>query len=119
MSKKRGKKFPKELPVKLTPVELSAHQKRLADLCVEIESVEAEKKVATAAYGQKLKELRRERSKEAGIAKTGIEEREVLCVDEEDIGKMEIKTVRTDTGEVVGVRPLGGDDLQTEADLDE
>jgi len=109
----------RELPVKLTDVEMLERGDQLADLVQRHERVKAEKKRVDAGFNSDLKEIEAEQAGLARAIDTGTEDRLVRCHWVEDLEHNCRRLIRQDTGEEVDVEALTPDDLQEDLALED
>jgi hypothetical protein len=103
---KPGESIYHSLPCKLTRQEREERAAQMAKQHRElVESEEAAKTAATAAK-EAQKDMKSHLARLARALETGSESRQVECIEEADIGKLEINTVRMDTGEIAWSRPM-------------
>lgn len=101
-----------ELPVKLTMEETLDKGKRLSVLHGEINTLREQRKASNSEFKSKIDEKTLMSEEMARVIREGYEIRQVEVVEEKDFDDRKIRTIRTDTGEIVGVRSMGLDDAQ-------
>ena len=94
------------LPVKLTSAELLTKGEELAEAIRVRDEHEANAKDAAKAAKQRLDELDTDVTKLAGIVRRKAENRPVEVFEKADAGRLIVNTIRADTFEVVGYRPM-------------
>lgn len=107
------RKVTKNLPVKLTRSELVERREELAKLVQEALDLTEKKRQATAAMNADLKKVTLRVAEISKAISTGLEERDVACEEHELFEINTIRTIRTDTGEVVGDRAISAKERQT------
>lgn len=104
--------FYEHLPCQLTSQELVLKSKQLAQLLCDQSNVELEKKEANAAFKEQLDDIDKKLSALALEVRTGREYREVPCIERADYIDNRVEVIRTDTSEVVRIRPLQPNERQ-------
>lgn len=105
----------KELPVKLTLEERLAAGNELCEALAEYDKVEAEKKIATRGFNEKLGGINARIGTLSRKYHDGEELRDVECEQIKDIVAKTVRVIRLDTFEQVGeTRNLSDWELQTE-----
>jgi len=102
------------LPVKLTDEEKLEKARQLSGLIDEVTSLQEEQKVVSADYKKRISEKDLDAKTTAKIIREGHELRAVEVIEHKDYGDRKIRTIRKDTGEVVGIKPMELDDFQEE-----
>lgn len=98
--------FYEHLPCQLTGQELVLKSKALAELLCDQANIELEKKEANADFKARLDSIDTKMASLAQEVRTGREYRDVACIERADWTDNRVEIVRTDTGEVVRIRPL-------------
>jgi hypothetical protein len=104
--------FYERLPCQLDAQELLLKSKALAQALSEQAHVEDEKKEAAAEYKRQLDAIDAQLSALGLEVRTGIEYREVGCLERADYQEGRVEIIRADTGEVVRIRPLEAHERQ-------
>lgn len=107
----------RHLPVKLTEDEFIAFATELADVDIQIDNVEVEKKNAADGFKNRIGGLVSRKSSLRSIVKNKVEYREVPCKWTKDWASESVLLRRLDTQEVIDVRPMTGEELQESFDL--
>lgn len=107
-----GEPFRKEIKVKVKKSEQETKKDELVQVDRQIRERAEEKASAMAEFNDDLKKLRERQRKLLDVIKDGEETVEVECVEEADERRMEVKTIRKDTGEVIDRRPMTADERQ-------
>lgn len=102
----------RRLPVKLTPGELQARGKTLADEIESYKRTEGAKKASAEDFGGRLKNTRARIDDLSRVVASGEERRDVECHFVRFEESFEIAWVREDTGEQVERRPMTVDERQ-------
>lgn len=105
------------LRVKLTPQEKEAKAELLAKLCTDLTVLEEQKKASSADYSAQIKKLKADNADVVYDVRTGTEERDVEVEERPDWKERIVKTIRTDTGEIIFKRPMTDKEKQTRFDL--
>jgi hypothetical protein len=111
-------KFTKDLICNLKPEEVAAYADDLAQLIDRGASTEAEFDGVKKAWKGKIDDIKREVMATSTKVREHKELRLVKCVRELDFGAGEVREVRTDTGEILGTRPISDTERQKELDFD-
>jgi hypothetical protein len=98
--------FYERLPCQLEAQELLLKSRALAQLLSDQEAIEAEKKDASAEFKRRLDAVEGDLSALGLEVRTGREYREVGCIERADYTDNRVEIIRTDTGEIVRMRPL-------------
>lgn len=101
-----------ELPVKLTLDETKLRSEALGKAIQEHADIEAEKDASNKRFKERLESLDLDISRLGRICREGRELRHVPVTDHKDYDRGTVETVRLDTGEVVGSRPMNEDERQ-------
>jgi hypothetical protein len=96
----------RSLPCTLSERELAERRDKLAGLVGEIVKVEAEKKIATSTFAERLKELGGAAREAAKQIRDRSEYRQVEVSERHDPVRFCVDTYREDTGELVETRPM-------------
>ena len=102
----------RRLPVKLTEDEITQRGRASAKFDRDRAALEETKKAANDEFKAKINACTESISKLSQSIMTGEEDRDVECVEERDYVRKVAELHRTDTGEVVEVRPLDASELQ-------
>lgn len=102
----------RELRVTLTAEERAEHEKSCATLIRDLDVLEAKKREAVSEWNAKIKTLKKRMAKASEAAVEGFEVRDVECEDRPDFDSKVVRTVRTDTGDVVETRSMTADERQ-------
>ena len=89
------------LPCKLTEEEKRQAARDHVQVCGKLAAMEEEKKLVTGGYKVKIDELKATESKLRDAHESGVEHRDVVCVENEDLDRGVRYLVRTDTGAMV------------------
>jgi alpha-L-fucosidase len=103
----------KQLPVDLTEEELRARGDELAQKDIELDALETMIKASNADWGEQRKTLKKVILQTANAIEQRKEMRDVECREEADFEANEVRTVRIDSGEVVGVRAMEPSERQS------
>ena len=104
--------FTKSLPVRLTQDELLDRAAELAGVVEDYSTEEARQTDVKAQLKARLTELDAKRRQLAIVVARKEEYRDVRCEVLADLDRMLAHTMRTDTGEIVGSRPLTDEERQ-------
>ncbi len=104
------------LPVKLSEAEVAKRADELAAKELQEEQVKAEKKNAVASFTGRLSLLRESIGKLSRAVDTRTEGQEVVCEEVWDDERFEVRTIRTDTEEVLHERPFTPSERQEAID---
>lgn len=103
-----------ELPVKLTDEEKLEKARQLSAMIGEITRLKEEQKTVSSSFKTKIGELEVDSREIANMIREGQEVRVVEVIEEKDYSDRKIRTIRKDTGEVVGIRTMALEDTQEE-----
>lgn len=84
----------------------------LAELTVDIESVDVERKARAADYTAKLRYMRKDQRRRAQVLRAGYELRQVDCIVRRHPSRPIMQLVRLDTGAVFDERPMTAEEQQ-------
>lgn len=98
--------FYEHLPCQLDSRELVLKSKSLAQCLADQAAIEFEKKEANADFKQRLDAIDAKMVTLADEVRTGREYRDVPCIESAEWSENRVNIIRTDTGEVVRIRPL-------------
>lgn len=101
-----------DLPVKLTEIEMEAKAQQLVDLMDQKEKKDAEFAQLRKRHNDQMAEMTFKISVLARQRREGTELRPVQTAEVPDYHERKVETVRQDTGEVIGSRPLTQADRQ-------
>src|SRR5262245_5856822 len=101
-----GKIETRILPVRLSVEELRERGDRLANMVLEYDKVEDEKKTVGATFTKRLKDLRKEMSSIKTVILSEAEQREVEIYEQPDYGRGMMDIFRKDDGTQIDSRPL-------------
>lgn len=107
------KRVMKSLPCKMTDEEVRLKGRRLAELVLQRASLQGEQKSVAADFRQRIKDVDESIAEVRDEVDSGEEMRPVTCV-ETKTSRGTIETVRIDTGETIGSRPLTDEERQEE-----
>ena len=119
METEQEQRYYKELPVQLTDGEKLTKMGRVLELEDIQEVVKEEAKEAADEAKKEIADHQKEIDKLKGHLRSGTEPRQVECIDVQDFKAKSVRTMRTDTGEVVSERAMRQDELQGELALRE
>lgn len=105
-------RFDRKLPCVLTEQELAIKRDEIARKVHEYKLAEAEKRAVTATLASRVKALRADIERLGEEISERTEERLVPCQEESVYEASRVDLIRTDTGEVVGSRPMTGEERQ-------
>ena len=108
----------KALPVKLTDVEVLQYGRDVARAHSERERIKDELDSVKADYKGKIMEQDATIGKLTPRIHSGIETRDVECVEVKNWTKATVQITRTDTGEVIESRPMREDEKAMELSLE-
>lgn len=103
--------FDEKLLCPLTPEETATKSAMFVRAVTEAGELEAEAKLAAQEARGKLKEKKKEIEDLRKMLHAGKEERPVRCQEEADVRRNVFRTVRLDTGELVGERVMTPDEI--------
>ena len=112
--KKVTRKVTKPLACHLTEPEVLAYGKDLARAHADSDRIQTEFDSIKQDYKGKLEEQGAIISKLAGRVHSGLETRDVECVEEKNWTKLTVTVTRNDTGETIEARPMREDEKQAE-----
>lgn len=104
--------FVKSLAFPLNDHEVEEEGRLLAQVTLEIETVEEEKATAVRGFGERLKKLRQRQTEHAHARSSRMKERPVLCSERAEMRRGEVETFRHDTGIVVDSRAMTPDEVE-------
>jgi len=108
------RKVTKGLPCKLTDAEMFQYGKDAGHAFAERERIQGEFDAVKQDYKGKIEEQSAQIGKLSGRLHSGIETRDVACIEVKNWTKGTFTVTRTDTGDVVESRPLREDEKQME-----
>ena len=105
-------RFQEELPCQLSHDEVNDRAQQLARILGERGTIELEAKEIASRAKQRMKKLDRKSQKLAEVVRTGVEHRDVECIERRVYDTNRIEVVRVDTGECVRWREMTAKDRQ-------
>lgn len=102
----------RDLPVQLTESELAAVAREIGRLNAERQGMEAQAKVASDQWKDRIRGVEARAADLATKAHEGQELRPTECVEEYDYRLGEVRVVRSDTGEKLETRPMTTEERQ-------
>jgi hypothetical protein len=108
------RKVTKALPCKLTEPEILQYGRDMAHAMSERERVQAELDSVKQEYKARLEEYSATINKLSGRVNSGIETRDVACLEVKDWTDATVRITRLDTSEDVEARPMREDEKQME-----
>lgn len=109
----------RKLPVQLSESEKALRGEEMAREVANHARLEVEKKEETKRLGELVKQSDERIAELATQVNTGIEQREVRCIELLDHGRNLVELQRTDTREVIDSRPMRADERQTRMPFDD
>ncbi len=108
----RIEKITRNLPCRLTDVELKDFGRRLAVKCEDIAAEESRQKDQKSEMKARLDGMESERATLAIVVRRQEEQRDVECEETFDYELGKVTVTRTDTGEEIRVRPMSNEERQ-------
>jgi hypothetical protein len=108
------RKVTKPLPCHLTDEEVLKYGREVARATTERDRIASEAKSVAKDYASKVAEQNAIVGKLSPRIHSGIETRDVQCVQETNWTKLTVKITREDTGEIVECRPMREEEKQME-----
>lgn len=100
------RRFPELLPVKLTEGELTERAKKAAVARRKIAEYEAQKSAAASHWKAKIEVTENERDELLDVIDSGVEDREVECIEEFIYRTGIVRVTRADTGVIIRERAM-------------
>jgi len=100
----------KPLPVDLTDAEVLGYGREVARAYAERDRIQGELKTIKSDYGSKIDEQEATIGKLSGRVHSGIETRDVTCVETKNWSDVTVTVARSDTGETIEARPMREDE---------
>ena len=113
------RKVTKPLPCHLTDEEVLKYGREVARATTERDRIASEAKSVAKDYASKVAEQNAIVGKLSPRIHSGIETRDVECVEVKNWTKLTVSVTRQDTGEVIESRPMREDEKQAELTLTE